>query len=290
VKIVNLLFILVLILTSSCSEAQRKATEKELPALLGPGTKIRITPTEVWRGEQEDFTIAVTLGEGGLPANDSIGIVNGSYIDRWKFSFGSHWWGREEPWQITDENKSNHISATCSRQGVNLSLKVGEEGPNKPFVNTPDHFVRSLRERMRFVLELSSDRDLRPGDIITILWKRVQAPDYAMRYFFLPFRFSKLPKLDRELPIRTGGFYSLPSIRVKGHSAEYLYITCRPLHAINEKFSLNVAAVDKYGNLAEDFCETIKLIADCNNNFPKTITISKDDGGHKLIQNLLKNI
>lgn len=286
VKIVNLLFILALVSTSSCSEAQKKAMEKELPALLGSGTTIRITPTEVWRGKQEDFTIAVTLGEDGLPANESIGIVNGSYIDRWKFSFASHWWGREKPWQTTDEKKSNYVTATCSRPSVNLNLKVGEEGPNKPFVNTPNHFVRSLRERMRFVLELSSDRGLRAGDIITIRWKRVQAPDYAMRYFFLPFRFSKLPKLDRDLPIRTGGFYSLPSIRVKGHSAEYLYVTCRPLHATNERFSLNVAAIDEYGNLAEDFSGAVKLTTDCDNNLPKTVTLSKDDRGRKLIQNL----
>ncbi|KPK74977.1 MAG: hypothetical protein AMJ79_12725 [Phycisphaerae bacterium SM23_30] len=285
-KIVNLLFVLVLVFTSSCSEAQEEAIQKELPALLGPGTTIRIKPTEVWRGKQEDFTITITLGKGGLPANESVGVVNGSYIDRWKFSFASHWWGKEKPWQTTDEKKSNYVTATCSRQGINLKLKVGEEGPAKPFVNTPDHFVRSLRERMRFVLDLSSDRNLRAGDIITLRWKRVQAPDYAMRYFFLPFRFSQLPKLDRDLPIRGGGFYSLPSIRVKGHSAEYLYVTCRPLHAINERFSLNVAAIDKYGNLAEDFSGAVKLITDCDNNFPKTVILSKDDRGRKRIQNL----
>jgi hypothetical protein len=101
-KTVNLLFILVLVFISSCSEAQKMVMEKELPALLGLGTTIRITPTEVWRGKQEDFTITITLGEGGLPANESIGIVNGSYIDRWKFSFASHWWGKEKPWQTTD--------------------------------------------------------------------------------------------------------------------------------------------------------------------------------------------
>lgn len=282
----NLLFILVLVLASSCSEIQKKAVRKELPALLGPGTTIRITPTEVWRGKQEDYTIIITLGEDGLPAHESIGIVNGSYIDRWKFSFASHWWGEEQPWQTMDEEKSNYVTATCSRQDVHLNLKVGEEGPNKPFVNTPNHFVRSLTERMRFVLELSSDRTLQAGDTVTIQWKRVQAPDYAMRYFFLPFRFSKLPKLDRDLPIRTGDFYSLPSVRVKGHTAEYLNVTCRPLHAINERFSLNIIAIDKYGNLAEDFRGTVILTIDDDNDFPKTVTFSKDNRGRKLIQNV----
>jgi len=286
VKIVILLIILVLVLTSSCSEAQKKTVEKELPALLGPGTTIRMTPSEIRRGKQEDFTITITLGEGGLPANESIGIVNGSYIDRWKFNFASHWWGKEKPWQTTDENKSNHVTASCSREGVHLNLKVGEEGPNKPFVNIPNHFVRSLNERMRFVLELSCDQALLTGDTITIQWKQVQAPDYAMRYFFLPFRFSTLPKLDHDLPIRRGDFYSLPSIKVKGHTAESLYVTCRPLHAINENFSLNIAAIDKYGNLAEDFCGTVKLTTDFENNFPETVRFSKDDRGRKLIKNL----
>ena len=285
-KIVNLLFSLVLVFTSSFSDTQSSAMEKELPSLLGPGTRIQITPTEVWREKQEDFTITITLGEGGLPANESIGIVNGSYIDRWKLSFASHWWGEEKPWQTTDEKKSNYITAICNRQRVNLNLKVGEEGPKKPFENTPNHFVRSLRERMRFVLEMSPDKDLRSGDIITIRWKRVQAPNYAMQYFFLPFRFSKLPELDRDLPIRTGDFYSLPSIRVKGHSAEYLHVSCCPLHAVNETFYLNIAAIDKYGNLAEDYIGTAKLTTDCDNNFPETVTFSKEDNGHKRIKTL----
>jgi len=286
VKTANLLVVLVLGLTSSCSEAHKRSVGKKLPALLGSGTTVRIIPTEVWSGKQEDYTITITLGEDGLPAHEPIGIVNGSFIDRWKFSFASHWWGREQPWQTTDEKKPNYVTATCSRPGVRLNLKVGEEGPNKPFVNTPDHFVRSIRERMRFVLELSSDHTLRAGDTITLRWKQVQAPDYAMRYFFLPFRFSKLPELDRDLPIRKGDFHSLPSIRVKGHTAEYLHVTCRPLHTVDETFSLNIAAIDKFGNLAEDFHGTVKLSIDCNNNFPKTVTFSKDNQGHKLIKNL----
>ena len=277
---------LFLLLTSSCSVDQTKAAKKDLPALLGPETTIRITPTEVWGGKQEDYTITITLGEDGLPANESIGIVNGSYIDRWKFSFVSHWWGQEQPWQTTDEKLPNYVTATCSRPGVHLNLTVGEEGPNKPFVNTPTHFVRSLTERMRFVLELSPDRTLQASDTITLQWKQVQAPDYAMRYFFLPFRFSKLPTLDRDLPIRTGDFYSLPNIKVKGHTAEYLHATCRPLHAIDESFSLNIAAIDKYGNLAEDFRGTVTLTTDCDNNFPEVVTFSKDDRGCKLIKNL----
>jgi hypothetical protein len=288
-KTANLWLVLVLLLTLSCSEVHKKTTEKKLPTLLGPGTTVRITPTEVWSGKLEDYTFTITLGEDGLSAHEPIGIVNGSFIDRWKFSFGSHWWGQEKPWQTIDDKKANYVTATCSREDVHLNLNVGEEGPNKPFVNTPDHFVRSIRERMRFVLELSADQTLRAGDTITLQWKQVQTPDYAMRYFFLPFRFSKLPTLDRDLPIRKGEFYRLPSIRVKGHSAEYLHVTCQPLHAINERFSLNVAAIDQYGNLAGDFRGTVKLTTDCDNNFPKKVTFSKNDRGCKLIKNLKLN-
>lgn len=280
------LLILVLVLISSYSAYPRNPMGKFPSELLGPGTTVQINPTEVWSGKQEDYTITITVGENGLSPHEPIGIVNGSFIDRWKFSFASHWWGQEQPWQTTDEKKSNYVTATCNRQNVQLNLKVGEEGPNKPFVNTPDHFVRSIRERMRFVLELSADQALRAGDTITLQWKQVQAPDYAMRYFFLPFRFSKLPELDRDLPIRKGDFHSLPSVRVKGRTAEYLHVTCQPLHPVDEKFSLNIAAIDKFGNLAEDFHGTVKLSTDGDNNFPKTVTFSKDQRGHKRIKNL----
>ncbi len=283
---INLLLILFLVWIASCSAFQKKPVGKKLPGLLGPGTTVHITPDDVWSRKQQDYTITLTLGEDGLPAHESIGIVNGSFIDRWKFSFASHWWGQEQPWQTTDEKKPNYVTATCSRQNVQLHLKVGEEGPQKPFVNTPNHFVRSIRERMRFVLELSADQTLRAGDTITLGWRHVQAPDYAMRYFFLPFRFSKLPELDRDLPIRKGNFYGLPSIRVKGRAAEYLHVTCRPLHAVDEQFSLNIAAIDKFGNLAEDFHGTVKLTTDCDSDVPQTVMFSKDDRGHKLIKNV----
>ncbi len=285
-KTTHLLSVFLLVFASFCADTKEEAMVKELPGLLGPGTTIRITPAEVWREQQEDFTITITLGEGGLPANQSIGIVNGSFIDRWKFSFASHWWGDEKPWQTADKAQSNYITATCSRQDVNLDLTVGEEGPDKPFVNTPDHFIRSLRERMRFVLELSPDQDLQAGEVLTIHWEQVQPPAYAMRYFFLPFRFANLPALDRELPIRTGEFYRLPSIRVKGHRADYLQVTCQPLHGVNEPFALNIAAVDPYGNLAEDFSGTVSLSTEGDAGISRTITLSKEDRGHKRIRNL----
>jgi len=286
-KYIKWLLVIFAVFMSSCSIMQMKtAEEKEIPSLLGLGTKIQITPNEVWRSKQEDFHIKITLGRGGLKAGESIGIVNGSFIDRWKLSYGSHWWGQEKPWQGDDEQKPNYVQASCSRKGVKIDLKVGEEGPNKPFVNTPGHFVRSLRERMRFVLELSSESDLQEGDVINIRWERVQAPDYAMRYFFLPFRFERLPALDRYLPIRRGEFYSLPSIKVKGHSAAYLHFTCQPLQGIDEKFSLNIAAVDKFGNPAEDFSGTVKLSVDGKGNIPKTVKFSGDERGHKRIEGL----
>ncbi len=287
--VIALSFALISILTSSCSDSQQKATDKQLPELLGAGTTIRIEPAEVWRERPEDFTMTIMLGKAGLPANESIGIINGSYIDRWKFDFPSHQWGSHVPWQAEDKSSANFVSAMCSRKGVSLTLKVGESGPLKPFVNTPNHFVRSVRERFRYVLELSSEKDLQEGDIIRIQWKQVSPPAYAMRYFFLPFQFSKLPDTDRDLPIRTGDFHNLPGIRVKGHSAEYLHVTCGPIHSINETFSLNIAAIDKYGNLAEDFTGTVRLIADFDNNFPSSVEFFKEDRGCKLIDHLSIN-
>jgi hypothetical protein len=94
---------------------------------------------------------------------------------------------------------------------------------------------------------------------IEIRWKNVKAPPYAMRYFFMPFLFSKLPQLDRDLPIRRGEFDDLPRIRIKGHTAASLHVTCRPLQGVGEKFFLNVAAIDEYGNPAEDFDGDVQL-------------------------------
>ena len=287
--VIALFFVLFSVLISSCSDSQQKSTEMQLPELLGEGTTIRIEPAEVWRERPENFTITIRLGKDGLSANESIGIINGSYIDRWKFDFPSHQWGSQSPWQIKDENSSNYVSATCSRKGVSLMVKVGESGPLKPFVNTPNHFVRSVKERFRYVLELLADKDLQEGDIIRIQWKRVSPPAYAMRYFFLPFQFSKLPDADRDLPIRTGDFHNLPGIKVKGHSAEYLHVACRPIHSISETFSLNIAAIDKYGNLAEDFTGTVSLIADYDNSFPSTVEFLKEDHGCKQIDHLSIN-
>ncbi len=89
----SLFFIFALVFTFSCTDTEDKGEEKSLPDLLGPGTTIRISPHEVGREAVEDYTITIKLGEAGLPAGESIGLVNGSFIDRWKFSFASHWWG-----------------------------------------------------------------------------------------------------------------------------------------------------------------------------------------------------
>ncbi|MGM0531409.1 MAG: DUF3604 domain-containing protein [Bacteroidota bacterium] len=49
---------------------------------------------------------------------------------------------------------------------------------------------------------------------------------------------------------------------------------------------MNIAAIDKYGNLAEDFTGTLKLKSDVEKNFPETVTISKEDRGRKQIKHL----
>ena len=258
-----------------------------LDPLLGPGTKVDITPGTAWREKETSFEIRITLGAEGLPVNDSIGIVNGSYIDRWKFGFPSHWWGHESPWQAGDAGRPGYVSVSCSRKDAGVRLAVGESGGKKPFCNQPSHFVRSLKERMRYVLEISAEKDLKEGDVLAIRWNRVKAPAFATRYFFLPFRYSRLPERDRDLPIRRGEFDLLPAIRVRGHGARRLHVFCRPLVGAGESFDLGLAAVDEYGNPAEDFEGEVRL--SCPGKgvvLPERIVFTGEDRGAKRVRGI----
>lgn len=254
-------------------------------SLLGKGSEVSIMPSEGWRDKRSDYSVRIKLGEGGLPAGDSIGIVNGSLMDRWQFTFPSHFWDMRQPWQSNDPGEPNYVSATCSLAGVKLDLTLGQPLP-KGHDNRPSHFVTALRNRKRSVLEISAGEGLLEGDVVEIQWRNVKAPPYAMCYLFMPFRFSKLPQLDRDLPIRRGEFDDLPRIRVKGHTAASLHVTCRPLQGVSETFSLNVAAIDEYGNPAEDFEGDVQLTADKSVSLPESITFTKDDRGCKRIEGL----
>ena len=128
-------------------------------SLLGKGSEVSITPSEGWRDKRSDYSVMIKLGEGGLPAGDSIGIVNGSLMDRWQFTFPSHFWDKRQPWQSTDPGQPNYLSATCSRAGVKLDVKLGQPLP-KGHDNRPSHFVTALRNRKRSVLEISAGEGL----------------------------------------------------------------------------------------------------------------------------------
>ncbi len=254
-------------------------------SLLGGGSELSITPCEGWRDKISDYSMTVKLGKEGLPVGDSIGIVNGSLMDRWQFTFPSHFWNERQPWQSTDRAGPNHVSAMCRRAGVELDVKLGQPLP-KGHDNRPSHFVQALNSRKRSVLEISSGKELKEGDVIEIRWRNVKAPSYAMRYLFMPFLFSKLPELDRDLPIRRGEFDDLPRIRIKGHTAVSLHVTCRPLHGVREEFSLSIAAIDQYGNPAEDFDGDVLLSAHKSLNLPESTRFTKKDRGCKRIERL----
>lgn len=277
---------------SSSTTPQPEALE----ALLGAGAHVRVTPDTVWRELPTCFEIAIRLGAGGLARDDSLGIVHGSYIDRWKFGFPSHWWGEEPPWQVTDPAQTNHVKAVCSRPGVNMQLRVGVSGGRKPYVNQRRHFLRSIRERMRFVLEISADEELQPGDTVTVQWGNshrkdgVEPPPYAASYFFLPFRFSRLPREDYQLPIRRGNFRALPTVRVRGRDAVRFHLAARPLIAVGENFELRIAAIDRYGNLAEDFTGDVVVSSTSRQvQAPEKVVFSEEDRGVKVLSGLRAN-
>lgn len=254
-------------------------------ALLGKGSEIAVSPDKIWRDASGDFVITVKLGEGGLAKGDSLCLVHGSYIDRWQFSFPSHHWGAPVPWTCKKKGPGT-VSAECGRPGVSLDVKIGRPLPQMGWANNATHLVDAFRKLKRAVLSVTPSERLEAGDVVTIRWGRAKAPPYAMHYFFLPFIMSKLPRLDRDLPIRRGEFDDLPRIRVAGRGAERFYVTTAPLRAVGEEFPLNIAAVDKYGNLAEDFAGTVRLEADGPVACPREVVFAPEDRGHKRVAGL----
>ena len=65
-----------------------------------------------------------------------------------------------------------------------------------------------------------------------------------------------------------------------------LHVTCRPLQGVKEAFSLNVAAIDEYGNPAEDFEGDVQLSADKSLHLPASARFNKKDRGCKRVEGL----
>jgi len=108
-----------------------------------------------------------------------------------------------------------------------------------------------------------------------------------MHFYFFPFKYSRLPRYDRDLPIRQGEYETLPCIRVKGKPAVKLHLTAQPLIGKGEQFSLHIAAVDEYGNLDEDFTGTLNITSsDSSAILPQNVIISSKHKGYRTIKNL----
>lgn len=274
-----------------------KKNAVKLDSLLGKGTKVKISPAVVVSRSWNTFVFKITPGVGGLAPGDSLGMVCGSNIDRWQFQFASHIWGCYTPWQTRDPAAPNFLTVTCARKDVKLDARIGVSGGLKTFLNQPDHFVHALAKRYRYVLEISSDKRLRRGDIISVTWgdtthgsPGVQAPALAFSYYFLPFKFSLLPKYDRDLPIRQGNFDALPSIRVTGKTATRLHCALKPLTARGESIRIHCAAVDEYGNLDENFRGTVCLeSSDKTARVPAAVCLAKRHKGRRDIEGIRFN-
>ena len=255
--------------------------------LLGEGATVDISPNVVRSDSWNSFEIRIRLGKGGLSEKDSIGIVCGSNLDRWQMRYPSHIWGTYKPWQACDPAAAGFVTASCCSRDVELDLSVGSSGGNKPFHNLPGHFVRSLKKRLRYVLEVTPLARLSEGEGIIVRWgdttwgsPGVRAPSVAIDYFFLPFKYSSLGKYDEELPIRRGDFACLPCIRVKSKEAVRFHIAVQPLIGKGESFDIHLAAIDEYGNLAEDFAG--KIILSCTDKrakFSKEIALASRHKG-----------
>ena len=268
-----------------------------LDSLLGKGAKVEISPSVVASRSWNTFVFKITLGTGGLAPGDSFGMLCGSNIDRWQFQFASHIWGCYTPWQTHDPAAQNFLTAACSRDNANPLVRIGGSGGLKIFHNQPDHFVRSLANRFRYVLEIISDKRLRKGDIISVTWGNttygspgVQAPALAFSYYFFPFKFSLLPEYDRDLPIRQGDFDALPRIRVTGKTATRLHCAVKPLVARGEPLRIHCAAIDEYGNLDENFSGTVRIkSSDKTAKVPSKVSFAKRHRGRRNIEGIRLN-
>ncbi len=266
----------------------------KLVHLLGQGGNVEVTPSTVVSRSWNTFEFKLTLGVGGLAVEDSLGLVCGANIDRWQFQFASHIWGVYTPWQAHDPAAPNFIAVACSRANATPRIRIGSSGGLKLFANRADHFVRSLRNRFRYVLEIISDNPLRKGDTLSITWgdttwgsPGVQAPCLAFRQFFLPFKYSLLPRYDRDLPIRRGEFEALPSIRVTGGAATRLHCAIQPLAGRGEKLRLHCAAIDNYGNLDENFTGYTSIhSSDKTGQIPAKLRFTRNHKGWRVVKGL----
>lgn len=265
--------------------------------LLGEGTKISITPDKVRSESYNTFKFKIRIGKQGLSKNDSMGIVCGSNIDRWQFVWPDQMWGNECPWQTQNPKKEGYITAECRNRNAEISLKVGKLGGFKPYRNQKTHFVRALKERLRYVLEIYSDKDLTEGDEIIVTWGNkkhgspgVKAPVTAFSYYFLPFQYSLLPDTDPELPIRRGNYKTLPAIKVIGKKAAKFYVTAQPFVQKNHQFKIQISALDEYFHLDENFTGKIKLTI-TSENYSKnhSVSISAKNKGVVVINDISIN-
>jgi len=83
-------------------------------ALLGMDAEVKISPEEGWSDKRSDYTITIKLGKDGLSKSDSLGIVHGSFLERWQFTFPSHFWKMKKPWQSTNPMDDNYLSVSCN--------------------------------------------------------------------------------------------------------------------------------------------------------------------------------
>lgn len=267
---------------------------KDLDSLLGNGARVAVSPGVVTAGSTHTFRFRITLGGSGLAPGDALGLVCGSNHDRWQMQFASHAWGAYTPWQVHDPAASNFLEAAAGGSAVPLRVRVGASGGLKQYRNAADSLVRALAGRGRYVLEVSAETPLPAGTVITITWGErryggagVRAPALAFCYYFLPFLFSRLPRWDRDLPVRSGDFDDLPAIRVTGGAATRLHCAPPPLAAVGERLDIPCAAVDEFGNRDEHFRGTARLVvSDPGAETPGTITFGARHRGARRVGGL----
>ncbi|MCP4638886.1 MAG: hypothetical protein GY851_00560, partial [bacterium] len=85
---------------------------------------------------------------------------------------------------------------------------------------------------------------------------------------------------------RQGRFDDLPWVRVRGRDAVWLHVACSPTVGMNEPFAVTVAAIDEYGNPAEDFDGTVRLSCNAGLDLPEPARFTKRDQGHHRVENV----
>ncbi|MCL4482977.1 MAG: CehA/McbA family metallohydrolase [Bacteroidetes bacterium] len=233
---------------------------------------IAVSPqNEIIAESWETITFKIIVGDGGVPVGNGFSILSPTAGNRfkWKVKFLS--WST---WQTTNPESAGYTTVSTTRDGAKVVPEVVGE---------------------RNVLNLKiADKDLQPGDIITVVYgdkskgsPGVQVSALAQRCFF---PLCKLNDTGETWGARAWEKYKdAPSVEIVGNKASKFNVVANPLQKAGKKFSLKVMAIDDKGNLDVNFRGNLSFHSSDNlAELPGKYTFTQFDQGMHRFDVVLK--